>query len=119
VVLWQLEQTDAALQSLDTALQIDAKSYQARVNQGLILLALGRYEAAAQAYQQATHLNPAGTEAWYGQGTALLKLNREDEAAVAFAQASTANSLVGLPASAIAPTDRPNAPASLEQSQIY
>ena len=63
-----MRQHEEALNSLETALQINPKNGNYWFNKGMILEETEKYEEALEAYRQAAALNPSLDMAWYRQG---------------------------------------------------
>jgi tetratricopeptide (TPR) repeat protein len=74
-----MRQHEEALDSLETALQINPKNANYRFNKGMILEETQRYDEALEAYSQAAALNPSLDQAWYRQGWILAMLGRYNE----------------------------------------
>jgi WD40 repeat protein/tetratricopeptide (TPR) repeat protein len=85
--LAMLGQADEAMDSYNTALQIDASTTEAWIGKGQLVSTLGRYEEAIFCFDSALELDPSAAAAWLGKGHALMQLGRQAEAQASLAQA--------------------------------
>ena len=78
----------SALEALQTAVELNPDSGEARCNLATALQVLGRGAEAIAAYEDALGINSGYAEAWYGLANALQAKSREDEAAACFSAGS-------------------------------
>ena len=87
----QKRELEAALRECRESIRLDSRRTNAHVNQGAVLLELGRSEEAVASYREAIALNPRSFEARFGSGTALLLAGRFSQARDALMAAAALN----------------------------
>jgi Flp pilus assembly protein TadD len=83
----QMGKRKDAIESFETAIDLNAKSSYARNNLGLALIYDKRFEEAADALEQAVELEPVEAYMWNNLGMAYEQLDRLDDARVAYGNA--------------------------------
>jgi tetratricopeptide (TPR) repeat protein len=78
---------EAAIASLERALQLEPDNPKAWLTRGAALAKLQQFEAANTAYDTAIQLKPELSEAWFGKGVALAKLQQMEAAITAYEKA--------------------------------
>jgi tetratricopeptide (TPR) repeat protein len=81
VVSIQRGDFDEALQRVEAALQVDARSIKALSNKGSILLAMQRADEALACYDAALQIDPGDPDAHYNRANVLMLLGRHGAAA--------------------------------------
>lgn len=83
-----LGQPNEALDSYNTALEIDSSCISAWIGKGRLLTSLGRFEEAIFCFDTALEMDQSSGAAWAGKGQALRQLDRQAEAQECLAQAA-------------------------------
>jgi ABC-type phosphate transport system substrate-binding protein/tetratricopeptide (TPR) repeat protein len=82
-----LGQPNDALDSYNSALEIDSSCIEAWIGKGRLLTSLGRFDEAVFCFDTAIEMDGTSGAAYAGRGQALMQLGRQTEARAALAQA--------------------------------
>lgn len=95
-VLTVLGRSDAALVSLNQALETDANSLDAWIGKGMVLSQMGRLDEALFCFDQALELDPQAARAWAGKGQTLMQMGRQQEAQTCLNRAAELGGVDGM-----------------------
>ncbi|WOD41237.1 substrate-binding domain-containing protein [Nodosilinea sp. E11] len=87
-----LGEPNEAMDSFNTALELDSSVIEAWVGKGRLLSTLGRYDEAIFCFDTALELDPSLAAAWLGKGQALMPMGRQSEAQDCLARATALGS---------------------------